>query len=200
MRKLSVLLVDDNPQFLKTARDLVAGLPCVAGVECASSGAEALAQASQSRPDLVLTDIFMPGMSGFEVIRTLHAHENPPRIVALTLHESTEYRAAVKRSGADDLVPKREFSALIPQMIASLAATSDGDEFAQHRAQPGASVSAGNRDRRRQNVAAIAPDRAAPAGRTIGRDLALHAENVRCDPGELLDAGAGGVGLAFHSQ
>jgi DNA-binding NarL/FixJ family response regulator len=125
MRKLSVLLVDDNLQFLKAARDLVAGLPCVAGVGCAGSGAEALAQASQSRPDLVLTDIVMPGMSGFEVIRTLHARENPPRIVALTLHESADYRAAVQRSGADGLVPKREFGALVPQLIASLAGTSD---------------------------------------------------------------------------
>lgn len=123
MRKLSVLLVDDNPQFLKAARDLVAGLPCVAGVECASSGAEALARAGQSRPDLVLTDIVMPGMSGFEVIRTLRACGTPPRIVALTLHASPEYRAAVKRSGADDLVSKGEFVALIPQQIASLSGT-----------------------------------------------------------------------------
>lgn len=123
MRKLSVLLVDDNPQFLKAARDLVAALPGVAGIECANSGAAALAQAGQSRPDLVLTDIFMPGMSGFEVIRTLRARGAPLRIVALTLHESTEYRAAVKRSGADDLVSKREFGALIPGLIASMADT-----------------------------------------------------------------------------
>jgi CheY-like chemotaxis protein len=125
MRKLSVLLVDDNPQFLKAARDLVAVLPCVAGIECANSGAEALEQASQSRPDLVLTDIMMPGMSGFEVIRKLRASDAPPRIVAVTLHEGTEYRAAVQRSGADGLVPKREFGVLVPQLIASLAGTSD---------------------------------------------------------------------------
>jgi DNA-binding NarL/FixJ family response regulator len=124
MRKLNVLLVDDNPQFLKAAHDLIAGLPGVAEIECASSGAEALAQASQSRPDLVLTDIVMPGMSGFHVIRALRAHDAPPEIVAVTLHESAEYRAAAQRSGADCLVPKREFAALIPQLIASLAGTS----------------------------------------------------------------------------
>ena len=124
MRKLNVLLIDDNPQFLKAARDLVAALPGVAYTACASSGAEALARAGQSRPDLVLTDIVMPGMSGFEVIRTLRACGTPPRIVALTLHASSEYRAAVKRSGADDLVSKGEFGALIPQLIASLAGTS----------------------------------------------------------------------------
>jgi len=124
MRKLNVLLVDDNPQFLKAARDLVAALPGVAYTACASSGTEALARAGQSRPDLVLTDIVMPGMSGFEVIRKLRASDAPPRLVAVTLHESAEYRAAAQRSGADGLVPKREFGALVPQLIASLAGTS----------------------------------------------------------------------------
>ena len=125
MRKLNVLLVDDNPQFLKAARDLVAALPGVAYTACASSGTEALARAGQSRPDLVLTDIVMPGMSGFEVIRKLRASDAPPRLVAVTLHESAEYRAAAQRSGADGLVPKREFGALVPQLIASLAGTSN---------------------------------------------------------------------------
>jgi len=124
MRKLNVLLIDDNPQFLKAARDLVAALPGVAYTACASSGTEALARAGQSRPDLVLTDIVMPGMSGFEVIRKLRASDAPPRLVAVTLHESAEYRAAAQRSGADGLVPKREFGALVPQLIASLAGTS----------------------------------------------------------------------------
>jgi len=124
MRKLNVLLVDDNPQFLKAARNLVAALPGVAYTACASSGTEALARAGQSRPDLVLTDIVMPGMSGFEVIRKLRASDAPPRLVAVTLHESAEYRAAAQRSGADGLVPKREFGALVPQLIASLAGTS----------------------------------------------------------------------------
>ena len=125
MRKLSVLLVDDNPQFLKAARDIVAGLPGVAEIECANSGAEALAQASQSRPDLVLTDIVMPGMSGFHVIRALRARDAPPEIVAVTLHDSVEYRAAAQRCGANTLVPKRDFGALIPQLIASLAGVYD---------------------------------------------------------------------------
>lgn len=135
MRKLRVLMVDDNPRFLKTARDLVAALPCVAGVACANSGSDALAQASQSRPDLVLTDLVMPGMSGFQVIRSLRAREFPPRVVALTLHEGAEYRAAVMRSGACGFVSKREFGAFIPALIASLAGNSDGDAWGDRRGQ-----------------------------------------------------------------
>jgi DNA-binding NarL/FixJ family response regulator len=123
MRKLNVLLVDDNPQFRKAARDVIAALPCVAGIECANSGAEALAQIGQLNPDLVLTDIMMPEMSGFELIRKLRTRCAPPRIMAVTLHDSAEYRAAVLRSGAEGLVSKREFGTLAPHLINSIANT-----------------------------------------------------------------------------
>lgn len=135
MSKLRLLLVDDNPHFLKAASEVLAVLPCVAGIECADSGEEALERASRSRPDLVLTDLVMPGMSGFEVIRSLRAREFPPRVVALTLHEGAEYRAAVMRSGACGFVSKREFGAFIPALIASLAGNSDGDAWGDRRGQ-----------------------------------------------------------------
>jgi len=98
MRKLNVLLVDDNPRFLQAARSLIGALPCVAGIECANSGVEALAQIDELNPDLVLTDIMMPEMSGFELIRNLRARNAPPRVVAVTLHDSAEYGAAAPRA------------------------------------------------------------------------------------------------------
>ena len=123
MRKINVLLVDDNPIFLKTARSLIAAQPGVAGIECANSGAEALAQLDQLNPDLVLTDIVMPEMSGFELIRNLRARNAPPRVVAVTLHAGAEFRAAALRSGAEGLVSKREFSTVAPDLITSMAST-----------------------------------------------------------------------------
>jgi DNA-binding NarL/FixJ family response regulator len=125
MRKLNVLLVDDNAQFLKAALSLVARQPCVTRVECASTGAEALAQFDQYQPELVLTDIMMPDMSGFELIRQLCARDAPPRVMALSLHEGPEYRAAVLRSGAEKLVPKHEFAKLLPGLFSSIACTAD---------------------------------------------------------------------------
>jgi len=125
MRKLNVLLVDDNPTFPKAARELIAALPSIAGIECANSGHEALAHFSRSAADLVLTDIMMPEMSGFELIRRLRARAAPPRVVAVTLHESTEYRAAVRRSGAEGCISKQKFGAAIPELIASLCCTAN---------------------------------------------------------------------------
>ena len=120
MRKLNVLLVDDNAQFQKAARDVVAALPCVASVECAHSGVEALALLADFKPDLVLTDIMMPDMSGFVLIRKLREGNAPPRVVAVTLHEGPEYRAAVRRSGAEDMISKREFGKTAPALIAAM--------------------------------------------------------------------------------
>ena len=63
--------------------------------------------------------------SGFELIRRLRARAAPPRVVAVTLHESTEYRAAVRRSGAEGCISKQKFGAAIPELIASLCCTAN---------------------------------------------------------------------------
>lgn len=121
MRKLmNVLLVDDSPSFLKVARELIAALPCVGGVACADSGAQALDFIGRARFDLVLTDIAMPDMSGFAMIRHLRALDDPPQVVAVTLHEAAEYRAAVLRSGAEALISKRLFAREAPALIAAM--------------------------------------------------------------------------------
>lgn len=121
MSHLNILLVDDNPQFLKAARQLIAALPGVDRIDCASSGADALARAARSRPDLVLTDLTMPHMNGFELIRGLRASPAPPRVVMMTLHDSPQNRAAALRMGAEECIAKHEFGALLPELIASLA-------------------------------------------------------------------------------
>src|SRR5689334_897283 len=68
---LSVLIVDDE----LIGRETVAALLMLEGYRLvfASSGAEALAQAAALRPDLILLDVMMPGMDGYEVCRRLRA-------------------------------------------------------------------------------------------------------------------------------
>lgn len=120
IRLMNVLLVDDSPSFLKVARELIVALPCVGGVACADSGAQALDLIGRARFDLVLTDIAMPDMSGFAMIRHLRALDDPPQVVAVTLHEAAEYRAAVLRCGAKAMISKRRFAGEAPTLIAAM--------------------------------------------------------------------------------
>lgn len=125
MDKVKVLLVDDSSIFLNTARDLLASVPCVASIDCASSGPEALAQVGHVNPDLVLTDLMMPGMSGFELMRKMRVRALPPRIMGVSLHDGAEFRTAALRSGADGFIPKREFGVVVRELLTHLAGTDD---------------------------------------------------------------------------
>jgi DNA-binding NarL/FixJ family response regulator len=121
MHKVRVLVVDDNPLFLSAARNLLSELPEVGCAEYVTSGAEALAKATEFGPDLVLMDIMMPGINGLETIAILQFRVPVPRIYAVTLHDAAEYRTAVLKSGADGLISKTDFATAIPELLAALA-------------------------------------------------------------------------------
>jgi len=69
--KLTVLIVDDTPENIDVLSAVLEGLGCELMV--ATSGPRALELASRRRPDLILLDVMMPGMDGFEVCRQLKA-------------------------------------------------------------------------------------------------------------------------------
>ena len=123
MHKLRVLVVDDNPLFLSAARNLLSELPEMCCAEYVNSGAEALAKATEFCPDLVLMDIMMPGINGLETMAILQFHVPAPRIYAVTLHDTAEYRTAALKSGADGLISKNDFATAIPELLAVLASS-----------------------------------------------------------------------------
>ena len=79
---VTVLTVDDQPVFLRAARDLISATPGFEQVGQATSGSEALELAATLSPDLVLLDVRMPDMDGLETARRLHA-ANPESVVVL---------------------------------------------------------------------------------------------------------------------
>ncbi len=101
-----ILVVDDSPVELKlTARTLSqAGYEIVT----ATGGPQALALARQSRPDLVILDLNMPGMDGYEVCRRLKEEEGT-RDIPVVLYTVRDQIVDVLRGlevGADDFIPK----------------------------------------------------------------------------------------------
>jgi len=72
-RKLNVLLVDGSRTVLGQLEGILASIEDVAIVGLAQNGAAAIRMASESRPDLVLMDIVMPGLDGLSALRTIRS-------------------------------------------------------------------------------------------------------------------------------
>lgn len=101
-----VLLVDDEPSNLKVLSDALSGQGLSLGV--ATNGERALEQAKRRPPDLILLDVLMPVMDGFEVCRRLKSDpstESIPIIFMTSLHESTD-RVRAFDLGAVDYLTK----------------------------------------------------------------------------------------------
>jgi adenylate cyclase len=101
-----ILVVDDVPKNVKLLADLL-GAKGFAAIT-AASGPEALERFAAERPDLILLDVMMPGMSGYEVcqaIRADPAHAMLP-IVLVTALDPAQERVKGLEAGADDFLTK----------------------------------------------------------------------------------------------
>ena len=101
-----ILIVDDTPTNLKLLEDLLAfhGYE----VEAAASGEEALEMIRARMPDLVLLDVLMPGLSGYDVCRAVRADASLAMlpVVMVTALEAREERVKGLEAGADDFLSK----------------------------------------------------------------------------------------------
>jgi DNA-binding NarL/FixJ family response regulator len=105
----TVLIVDDHPSFRATARALL----LAEGYEVvgeAADGESAVEAAKALRPDLVLLDVQLPDIDGFEVVRRLRANGSAPAIVLTSSRDASEFGSLVDESGARGFVPKAELS------------------------------------------------------------------------------------------
>ena len=120
---LKILIVDDERDTVEMLR--VGLTHCGAMVTVAGSGAEALEALSSSTPDVMISDIGMPDMDGYELIRKIRAMpaESGGRVpaVALTAYARTEDRLQALRSGYQMHVPKPVELAELVAVAASLA-------------------------------------------------------------------------------
>ena len=104
--RVRCVIADDHEMLRYGVRRLLEDAPDFAVVGEAGDAAEALKLVLQHRPDLVLLDISMPGMSSFEAGRLIEEHCAGTRIVYLTMHEDWEYVQQALRSGASGYLLK----------------------------------------------------------------------------------------------
>jgi signal transduction histidine kinase/CheY-like chemotaxis protein len=101
-----VLVADDNADMSEYVSRLLRERGCV--VDIARDGREALAMARMRQPDLVLSDVMMPGLDGFELLAALRAdeHTNTIPVILLSARAGEEARVEGVEAGADDYLVK----------------------------------------------------------------------------------------------
>lgn len=128
MSDVRVLIVDDQVPFREAARMVVEMTDGFEVVGSAGDGAEAVELARTLQPDLVLMDVQMPGVDGLEATRRITRLDDPPHVVVMSTHESSDYRVTALDAGAFTFIPKSEFSmdALEEVWQAILGRSADG--------------------------------------------------------------------------
>jgi CheY-like chemotaxis protein len=114
----TVLIVDDHASFRRAVR-LVLEYEGYEVVGEAADGEQALAAAGDLSPELVLLDVHMPGIDGFEVASRLTELGDPPVIVMTSSRERADFGPLVEESGAHGFIHKADLSG--PAISAVLA-------------------------------------------------------------------------------
>lgn len=122
MSRLRTLLVDDNPEFLDAAAEIVRGVPALDLCGVARSGIEALSAVGRLAPDLVLLDVRLGDVNGFLIGSAIRAAMPECRVLMMSLHDGPAYRSRSREIGAAGFLPKSELGAGLPAAAAALAA------------------------------------------------------------------------------
>lgn len=120
VRSIRLLLADDNREILETLVDMLQ--PTYLVVAALSDGASVLEQVPSLNPDLVLLDISLGDMAGFEVARRLKKAGVPAKVIFLTVHENIDFVRAAFDLGAVGYVYKSRINSDLVLAIDTICA------------------------------------------------------------------------------
>lgn len=106
MNSIRILLVDDHAPFRRMLSDFLTTQGAVVIVGEAANGIDAVRKTDELRPDLVLMDIAMPGMSGFDATQAIKVKHPATRVIVLSSHVGEVYRNAALEHLADGYIEK----------------------------------------------------------------------------------------------
>jgi two-component system, OmpR family, response regulator len=131
-----VLVVDDEPNIRELVQVALKFHGC--SVITASSGRDALRQAEAGRPDLIVLDVMLPDMDGFEVCRRLRAGGNEVPVIFLTARDTSSDTVTGLAIGGDDYVTKPfSVEALVARVRAVLRRAGRTARADEHGARDG---------------------------------------------------------------
>lgn len=124
--KIRVLVVDDHAIMRDGIRALIGLHNDIEIVGEASEGKEAIDKAQELMPDVIIMDIAMAGMDGFEATRRIAKKTPKVKILVLTQYDNKEYILSMIKAGAAGYVPKR---ALGSELVSAIRTVHRGDSF-----------------------------------------------------------------------
>lgn len=124
--RIRILIADDHTIFRSGLKLLFSSEPEFDVIAEAEDGAHAIELAHQLQPDVVLMDIGMPGINGYEATKTIKADNPDVNILVLTMHRSEEYFFKMLDAGASGYVLK---GAETEELIQAVQTVARGDAF-----------------------------------------------------------------------
>jgi DNA-binding NarL/FixJ family response regulator len=118
---MKVLIVDDSKIICQGLRQMLDSLADVEIVGQAHNGEDAITSISALKPDVVILDIRLPGLSGIDVLKDIRAKKLPSRVIMLTNYPYPQYRKKCEELGADYFFDKVAEIEEIPNVIEELA-------------------------------------------------------------------------------
>ena len=106
MAKIRILLTDDHTLFRQGLRTLLATEPDIEIVGEASNASDAITFAQELRPDVVLMDVGMPGLSSFEATRQIRKQRPETRVIFLSMYDDEDYLTESVEIGASGYILK----------------------------------------------------------------------------------------------
>jgi len=126
MDKIRVLLADDHAVLRAGLRLLLNSQNDIEVVGEAATGAQAVAQARQLHPDIVLLDITMSGADGLEAVRDIKEDNPDIKVLALTMHDDESYLRHVLEAGGAGYVLKKSADT---ELLSAIRAVHQGGTF-----------------------------------------------------------------------
>ena len=127
-KRIRTLVVDDSDLLREAECSLLGSFQKLDIVATAKNGREAIDLVRLHRPDLVLMDVQMPVLNGFESASCITQEFPSVRVVHMSMHEGAALQAASQRSGARCLVSKDDLGLRLSEFIQELFASGGADQ------------------------------------------------------------------------
>ena len=163
-RPLRVLLADDHATVRQGLKLLIEGEPDMTVVAEAGDGHEAVRQARDLKPDVVVMDISMPGLNGLAATRALKQIQPDAVIVTLTRHGDDAYLQELLRAGVSGYVLKRSAPS---ELLRAIRATAAGGQYVDSTLIARVTQQYVGKDGRAKKPASVLTDREADVLRLI---------------------------------